>query len=196
MQTPLRRSKRGQPVVEGLSSHKLQDGPSTIAGDVLHTRQLMRGDLTFEQYDQLQAKKASLDGLRTRFHHNFTRSDSVKRSAKVYGVRRRAPRVDENDFCVGNTALVATQGKEPSIAVITGVWTIEEDGEILYTNISLHWFLRPGELPNIRAKHSHVEVWLISLIMPIRNVQSSLGRNLLYVGTQHRCGCEHDPRAL
>ena len=82
MQTPLRRSKRGQPVVAG---HNEQNPGSTSTGDVVHARQLRAEDLTGDQIEQLQRAEVETDSLQTCFYASFSRAGPVKRAARVYG---------------------------------------------------------------------------------------------------------------
>ncbi|EIW84536.1 P-loop containing nucleoside triphosphate hydrolase protein [Coniophora puteana RWD-64-598 SS2] len=60
-------------------------------------------------------------------------------------------------FRVGDTVLVETAHKLPSIAVITSIWALinpsrPKEKDVV---IKLHWFLRPMQLPTVRAKRIH-----------------------------------------
>lgn len=165
MQTPLRRSQRGQPVVSDHVSQNSENTATTKAGDVVYTRALDPADLTGDQFETLQTSEVDFNGLQTRFHNNFTRGDLLKRATRVYGKRKPVAQIDSDIYNVGDTVLVETQAKDSSIAVITGVWSVEEGDRVLYSNVSLHWFLRPKELPKVRVKHTHEEVSVVRLFL-------------------------------
>ncbi|EMD32073.1 hypothetical protein CERSUDRAFT_68906 [Gelatoporia subvermispora B] len=62
-------------------------------------------------------------------------------------------------FSLGDTVLVRTSSKEPSIAVIVAIWEVvgEEAPDNGGIRVNLHWFIRPSELPRIRAQRPHME---------------------------------------
>lgn len=62
------------------------------------------------------------------------------------------------DFFLGDTVLVKTHGKLPSIGVIVAMWEVRPADEEAYKQIKLQWFLRPTELPNVRAQRKHEPV--------------------------------------
>lgn len=164
MQTPLRRSRRGQPIVASQSTHKPQEGTQTIVGEVMHTRALKMEDLAQDQLEMLQRREVSIEDLQTRFHGEFSRSGSVRRAARTYGRTSRVAQTQEEKdiYRVGDTVLVDTGARESSIAVLTAIWTIVMDDQALHTNVAMHWFLQPKELPRFRATHAHEEVCLLS----------------------------------
>lgn len=66
-------------------------------------------------------------------------------------------------FRVGDTVLVKSQAKHPSVAVIVALWDVKtKDGEVdglLPQKVKVHWFLRGSELPSVRAKkEKHAQV--------------------------------------
>lgn len=71
-------------------------------------------------------------------------------------------------FKVGDTVFIQTDAKLPSIAVIIAMWQTQDckgkmkDGETSM-KLRVRWFLRPAELPSIRAKRVHKEVSLLPL---------------------------------
>ncbi|THH07206.1 hypothetical protein EW145_g3541 [Phellinidium pouzarii] len=66
---------------------------------------------------------------------------------------------DESKFYVGDTVLVKTQAKLPSVGVIVAMWEVrsKDDTKDVYKKVKIHWFLRPTELPSVRAKREHLE---------------------------------------
>lgn len=161
MQTPLRRSKRGQPIVAGHTPSDVpQNATVTSVEDALHIRRSQPEDFTSNQTEQLQRDDIDIDDLQTHFYNHFTDrgGEIVNRATRAHGKGSRIARGEPENYYVGDTVLVPTMALEPSIAVITGVWTIRENERVLFTNASLHWFLRPKELPNVRARRSSEEV--------------------------------------
>lgn len=63
-------------------------------------------------------------------------------------------------FNLGDTDLVKTASRVPSVAVITALWTVEGDNfrPKAALRLRVHWFVRPGELPKIRARREFDEV--------------------------------------
>lgn len=67
---------------------------------------------------------------------------------------------------VGDTVLVSTAEKLPSVAVITSMWEVihqvdhsdDGDREERKMRVKVHWFLRPTEMARVRAKRDHIEV--------------------------------------
>ena len=64
---------------------------------------------------------------------------------------------------MGDTVLVKSQAKLPSVAVVVAMWEVrtkDEDGEeMVLPKVKVHWFLRGSELPSVRAKkEKHAQV--------------------------------------
>ena len=91
----------------------------------------------------------------------------MKRAPRVYGRASKGKnreRAIDNDmgetYKVGDTVLVRTASKVPSIAIIVAVLTVAEEGrsDNHGCRVLVHWFIRPEELPNIRARRDHKAV--------------------------------------
>jgi origin recognition complex subunit 1 len=69
---------------------------------------------------------------------------------------------EEERYKIGDTVLVTSVNRLPSVGVIVGMWENRwenEDGEETQKmRVKIHWFLRPTELAGIRAKREHVIV--------------------------------------
>ena len=159
--TPLRRSKRGQPVVAYTSSPS-SSSASVVPSGPLHSRPTRPQDFFEDEASNLD----SLEHLTTQFYESYIRSSKAsfaRAPVRVYG-RAQRPRQSDADvptvFNVGDTVLVKTGSPTPSVAVITAIWNV--DGEDFKPKASLrirvHWFVRPSELPKIRAKRDFYEV--------------------------------------
>ncbi|KAI0918037.1 hypothetical protein AcW1_007017 [Taiwanofungus camphoratus] len=165
-QTPLRRSKRGQPLLSTLAPQSLSDRPDT---EPISTRTSCVQDLLDEE---TESQHLDIQSLETRFYTQFARKDAftVKRQPRVYGRRTQSNNTEvdgsggnANTFIelygVGDTVLVRTLSKEPSIAVIIAIWEVvgDEIPNEKGLRVRIHWFNRPVELPAIRARREHEE---------------------------------------
>ncbi|KAL1940128.1 hypothetical protein VTO73DRAFT_9079 [Trametes versicolor] len=159
--TPRRRSKRGQPVVAYLSSPSSSTPADIIPSGPLHSR--TTGPLDF--FEDEDHDPDSLDDLHTHFYKSYSRNTkptSARAPIRTYG-RVSRPRKSDADaptlFNLGDTVLVKTASRVPSVAVITALWTVE--GNDFHPKAALrvrvHWFVRPGELPKIRARREFDE---------------------------------------
>ena len=147
-QTP-RRSKRHQPTVFTNQSSLSQRRDDKWSSPPLHTRNTISTDLIDDE--------ESTDDLSTTFYEQFSRSSRA--SDKVKGVASEA-------FSVGNTVLLATNVKKPSVGVIIALWEVSRpvtDSQML---AKVHWFLRPTELAQLRAKRGHLPVCRVSCYRP------------------------------
>lgn len=159
--TPLtpRRSKRFQPFVN--NDAELEPSEETISwsGEPILVREALPTDLHEEDLLEDGAE------IETLFYKSFTREKSRKKS------RRKKDAEDEDEdrdvilvFNVGDTVLVRSHAKLPSVGVIVAMWDVREktpseDGEAKsFMKVKVHWFLRPSELPNVRARRDHLEV--------------------------------------
>ncbi|KAI0081042.1 P-loop containing nucleoside triphosphate hydrolase protein [Panus rudis PR-1116 ss-1] len=163
-QTPLRRSKRGQPIVS-VSIDNNHNSETVVTPHPVHTRRTKAEDLFPEDIDALNKRDIEIDELETRFFDSYSVATKVpaKKPLRTYGKQTR-PSIQGSDqdessveFRVGDAVEVRTSSKDPSVAVITSIWTIV--GEDIQQNVRVlvHWFLRPPELPRIRAKREHEE---------------------------------------
>ncbi|OJT07713.1 Origin recognition complex subunit 1 [Trametes pubescens] len=159
--TPRRRSKRGQPVVAYLPSPSSAVPAEINPSGPLHSRTTTALDL-FEDEDH---DFDSLDDLHTHFYQSYSRSTnatSARAPLRTYG-RVSRPRNSDADaptvFNLGDTVLVKTASRIPSVAVITALWTVEGDDfrPKAPLRVRVHWFVRPGELPKIRARREFDE---------------------------------------
>ena len=89
----------------------------------------------------------------------FARFTRGAKKSKSKGTRKGK---DEDLFKIGDTVLVASVNKLPSVGVIIGMWENrwedEEGEESQKMRVKIHWFLRPTELAGIRAKREHAVV--------------------------------------
>lgn len=142
-----RRSKRFQPTFDaGLSS--ASSSATSWLGDPILIRQTRPDDVHEE--DEFDAE----EGGQTAFYKGFSRSELVdKKRKKVF---------EEFEYEVGDTVLVKTQTKQPSIGVIVAVWEVttsqDDDSEEAFKKVKVHWFLRPEELASVRARRAHEKV--------------------------------------
>ncbi|KIK57659.1 hypothetical protein GYMLUDRAFT_86567 [Collybiopsis luxurians FD-317 M1] len=92
-----------------------------------------------------------IKGLETRFYDAFK-----VRSPKKSGKGRRSSGASYTTYSIGDTVLVKSENRLPSIAVIVEMWETDLDcAETEKMRVRVHWFDRPSELPSIRAKRYH-----------------------------------------
>jgi origin recognition complex subunit 1 len=106
--------------------------------------------------------------------------DVTSQLQKMKRAKKAKVALPENEeFKLGDTVLVKTFAKEPSVAVITAMWTIAmpvevssdeeggsdgESGHLPRTKtcermiVRLHWFTRPQELASVRSKRNAADV--------------------------------------
>ena len=69
---------------------------------------------------------------------------------------------EEERYKIGDTVLVTSVNRLPSVGVIVGMWENrwenEEGEDTRKMRVKIHWFLRPTELAGIRAKREHAVV--------------------------------------
>ena len=147
VQTP-RRSKRYQPLVTSEILDGNEENCSWL-GSPLLVRETRPDDLHEEDtFDEdIETETVFYDGFaKTRFERRKT--------------------VVDHEFHVGDTVLVKTQAKLPSVGVIVAMWEVrakgDSDGQRVYHKVKVHWFLRPSELPSVRARRDHLPVRLSS----------------------------------
>ncbi|KAI0260462.1 P-loop containing nucleoside triphosphate hydrolase protein [Gloeopeniophorella convolvens] len=136
MQTP-RRSKRHQPTVLTNPSHQAHD--DRWSSSPLFTRNSSQAD--FIDDEELP------EDATTTFYTSFVRRSRVALNDKT----------STETFSVGNTVLLSTHLTRPSVGIITALWEISRpvtDSQML---AKVHWFLRPSELAQLRAKRKHLE---------------------------------------
>ena len=130
-QTP-RRSKRHQPTVFANQSSLQQRRDDKWSSPPLHTRSTVSTDLIDDE--------ESTDDTSTIFYERFSRASQ------------------KETFSLGDTVLLATNVKKPSVGIIIALWEVSRpvtDSQML---AKVHWFLRPTELAQLRAKRGHLPV--------------------------------------
>ena len=125
--------------------------------------------------------------LETTFYNGFSRKggssaslrkrallDSEDEEDEEEGEERGSNNSNELKFYIGDTVLVKTQARLPSIGVIIAVWEVHrkvsDEGEDVggeektYKKVRVQWFLRPSELPSVRASRDHFQVCAFSIV--------------------------------
>ncbi|KAI0804824.1 hypothetical protein BC629DRAFT_1211852 [Irpex lacteus] len=157
--TPRRSSRRAQP-----SEHPTQpaQASSSSSAAVLHTRNVKVAlDLTPDQWDELRG--TDIKTMQTHFlsHHTTTTNKLNAPTKRVYGKAKARPSLARDELKIGDTVLVELGGgstsREPSVAVVTGVWKVMIGEEVFCVNVGVHWFVRPSQLPRVRAAREHLE---------------------------------------
>ena len=73
--------------------------------------------------------------------------------------KTRKGKEKEGVYKIGDTVLVTSANRLPSVGVIVGMWENrwedEAGEETRKMRVKIHWFLRPTELAGIRAKREH-----------------------------------------
>ncbi|KAH9988053.1 P-loop containing nucleoside triphosphate hydrolase protein [Russula vinacea] len=140
-QTP-RRSKRHHPVVfaAGNSSSLSKPRHDKWRSPPLHSRSTISADLVDDEESILDAS--------TTFYSSFLRSS---RSTDRIG---KAP---AEKYSVGDTVLLATNLRRPSIGVIIALWEISRPVAHSQMFANIHWFLRPSELARSRTQREYLE---------------------------------------
>jgi origin recognition complex subunit 1 len=170
-----RRSRRGQPIV--MSPSKAVKGKqATWASSPAFTRPLEpENDLFPEEWEKWREEQEGDedekmgDGLETRFYkelHITQPSLTNRKGAKGKGKAN----AEEVTYKVGDTVLVETFNymrmarKIPNVAVIVDMWETDYEGPegTGKMKVLVHWFVRPSELPTIRAKKAHHDVRFVS----------------------------------
>ena len=64
-------------------------------------------------------------------------------------------------YSIGDTVLLATNVRTPSIGVIVALWEVSTPVARSQMFANMHWLLRPAELAQTRTKREHLEVWLL-----------------------------------
>lgn len=157
-----RRSKRFQPIIDFAGPSSSTHEAVRWVDEPLYTRTTQAIDLHEE--DEIE----SLDDAQTSLYRTFTRASQEHGLSKK---RKSTNDVKAEDvtFRVGDTVLVKSLAKLPSVAVIVSMWEVrtkdEDDEEITLQKVKVHWFLRGSELPTVRArkeKHAQVSVSVLA----------------------------------
>jgi origin recognition complex subunit 1 len=149
-QTP-RRSKRHHPIVftAGTPSSHLKPRHDKWASPPLHTRDAISADLIDDEESVADAS--------TTFYPCFVRpSRTTEKVGKVASVK----------FSTGDTVLLATNVRRPSVGVIIALWEVSRPVTDTQMFAKIHWFLRPTELARSRMMKEHLEVRLLIVPFP------------------------------
>ncbi|KAF7966325.1 hypothetical protein HWV62_39169 [Athelia sp. TMB] len=175
--TPRRSTRRTTtgPLVARSARRREDTEVYTWVGQPTHSRPSVRDDfMDEEEWIEANGDSDSDDEkeewdrdekiLVTRFYEAFTVSGRKARpgmarftnvKAKVKGKARE----QEERYSVGDTVLVYSTNRLPSVGVIISMWenrwTREEEEEVDSKVVKIHWFLRPSELAGVRAKRDH-----------------------------------------
>ena len=154
MSTPLRRSRRGQ------QPSQPEQGSSAHA--IVHTRAVkVSHDLTTEQWNSLLETDTDIKTVQTHFlEAYFTPLSDLPSFKKLTKSKSKVPSPGDDALRVGDTVLIDTPipNREPNVAVVTGIWKVTKDENEFCVNVGVHWFMRPNQLPTIRAKREHEQV--------------------------------------
>jgi origin recognition complex subunit 1 len=150
-QTP-RRSKRHHPNVFTANNPSSFSRPhdDKWASPPSHTRSTINADLVDDEQPT--------DHASTTFYPDFVRS---------YRVADKGGKATSDKFSIGDTVLLATNARRPSIGVIIALWQVSRAETDLQMLARVHWFIRPTELAQSRAKREHLEVRLLVLTVYI-----------------------------
>ncbi|KAJ4497941.1 P-loop containing nucleoside triphosphate hydrolase protein [Lentinula lateritia] len=157
--TPTRRSTRSQNFHIVSSPTKAVDASQyTWTSHIpIFTRAL---DLKWDLLDDDRVEFETLDeekkeGLETHFYEEFRIGATTKKSGKGRAGIRKAGE-GYTTYAIGDTVLVNSSNRLPSIAVIVDMWETDlERAESEKVRVRVHWFDRPSDLPSIRAKRYH-----------------------------------------
>ena len=144
-QTP-RRSKRHHPIVFTVGSPPSlsKSRHDKWASHPLHTRDTISADLVDDDDSTTDAS--------TTFYPYFSR---YSRAADKIG------KVASAKFSIGDTVLLATNIRRPSVGVIIALWEVSRPVTDTQMFAKVHWFLRPTELARSRMKREHLDVRLL-----------------------------------
>ncbi|KAF9075123.1 P-loop containing nucleoside triphosphate hydrolase protein [Rhodocollybia butyracea] len=156
--TPTRRSTRlqHQPIVASPTKATNNSRCSWTSNNPLFTRNLdpewdlLQDDR--EHFDELDEEETQ--NLETRFYDRISIGQATQLTRKVGKGKNRVS--EDTVYSVGDTVLVKSNNRLPSVAVIVDMWEtdLETENEEKM-RVRVHWFDRPSELPSIRAKKYH-----------------------------------------
>ncbi len=171
--TTPRRSKRFQPLLSPSKRQKTSTPPpvSWASAPVYERPTVVEADLFDEEQTRIAEDEDSADySTYTTFYYDELLRYSTPQRAKGRGRISKAKSEPAERYKVGDTVLVTTASRHPSIAVISGMWEVkpldgvdrEDSGEEVDPEdafkIRIHWYLRHSDLPKIRAAREHYEV--------------------------------------
>ncbi|KAJ3991783.1 P-loop containing nucleoside triphosphate hydrolase protein [Lentinula boryana] len=158
--TPTRRTTRSQnyhlvnsPTKATDVSQSAWTSPKPLFARALDSKwDLLEDDrLEFEQLDDEEKEQ-----LETRFYDELRVSNTLKAKKYSKTTGKRKAGEEFTTYAVGDTVLVSSNNRLPSIAVIVDMWETDLGREDIQSmRVRVHWFDRPSELPSIRAKRYH-----------------------------------------
>ncbi|KAL4262528.1 ORC1 family protein [Pleurotus pulmonarius] len=170
--TTPRRSKRFQPLLSPSKRQYTSTPPpvSWASTPVYERPTVVEADLFDEEQTRIAEGEDSADySTYTTFYYDELLRYSTPQRAKGRGRISKAKSEPAERYKVGDTVLVTTASRHPSIAVISGMWEVkpldgvdredggeEADPEDAF-KIRIHWYLRHSDLPKIRAAREHYE---------------------------------------
>lgn len=172
-----RRSGRlsGNPVHARNSQAKSSGESYSWESDPLYSRPSVRDDfLDDDEWEQAKGSddEAEESVMITDFYTSFV-ATGKKTAGKYYrflgdikggkGKPKKGKAKDDGreTYKVGDTVLVTSASILPSVGVIVGMWESrwEDDGENKREmRVKVHWFVRPSELPRVRAQRNNAVV--------------------------------------
>ena len=152
----------------------------TWSSDPIYSRPSIQDDFLDDEWEQARGdddEDADGQNTMTDFYDGFSvggKKISGKFARFIRGARKGRPKnkakgkEEEERYKIGDTVLVASVNRLPSVGVIVGMWENRwenEDGkETQKMRVKIHWFLRPTELAGIRAKREHAIVRIRNLL--------------------------------
>jgi origin recognition complex subunit 1 len=146
----------------------------TWTSDPVYSRPSIRDDFLDDEWDQARGDDDDEDAdgrsTMTDFYDGFSVSGKktigkfarFTRGAKKGRPKNKGKGKEEERYKIGDTVLVTSVNRLPSVGVIVGMWENRwENGdgeETQKMRVKIHWFLRPTELAGIRAKREHAIV--------------------------------------
>jgi len=142
--------------------------------DLIHSRPSIRDDfLDDSEWEEAKGdddndednEKLEERSIMTEFYDGFVVNG--KKSAGKFARftkaakkgKTRKGKEKEGVYKIGDTVLVTSANRLPSVGVIVGMWENrwedEAGEETRKMRVKIHWFLRPTELAGIRAKREH-----------------------------------------
>ncbi|KII85243.1 hypothetical protein PLICRDRAFT_45427 [Plicaturopsis crispa FD-325 SS-3] len=145
-QTP-RRSKRFQPLVPPSRARDDERQVEWI-GDAVYHRPARREDLYEDEVDEDEDVEVEMV---------FYRGLKTKKRVPLFKRGKKTDVDPAETYTLGDTVLVKSTSRTPSIGVIVALWELRstEDEEDRKARVKIHWFLRPTQLPSVRAKREH-----------------------------------------
>ncbi|KAF8634081.1 hypothetical protein AX15_001083 [Amanita polypyramis BW_CC] len=168
LQTPTRRSKRFLPLATPSETERAKINCSWTDEPIYVRPTEVEHDVSQDEGEEY----ANGEGYETFFFESFRIAENfLTNDCSLKGARKSLKTKAESleqTYRVGDTVLIQTntidnRKKPPSIAVIISMWDVRAKRQEANNpnrnkmRIRVHWFLRPSELPRIRANREHLE---------------------------------------